>query len=132
MSLVCHPDIWKENKSSSNDKTLKKVLRNSGYLCSIGALLGARSSRVINEIFGEVPPIAIETNSQEAQKRFCMAGEGVAYLARFMVEKEIERGELFEIPVDHPHEFDLWLAKRKGRHLSLPARTFLKHFNVDV
>jgi len=132
MALVCRPDIWKENKSSSNDKTLKRVLQSYGYLCSVGAMLSSRSLRVVNELFGEVPRVALETNSQEAQKRFCLAGEGVAYLARFMVEKEIERGELFEIPVDHPHEFDLWFAKRKGRHLSLPARMFLKHFNVDV
>ena len=132
MALVCHPDIWKESKSSSNDKTLKKVIRNYGYLCSIDALMGSRSSRVINEIFGEVPQIGLETNSQEAQKRFCLAGEGVAYLARFMVEKEIQKGQLFEIPLDHPHEFNLWLAKRKGRHLSLQARTFLKHFDFDA
>jgi LysR family cyn operon transcriptional activator len=132
MTLVCRPDIWKESKSSSNDKTLKKVLQSYGYLCSIDALTGSRSSRVINEVFGETPQLGLETNSQEAQKRFCLAGEGVAYLARFMVEKEIARGDLFEIPIDHPHEFNLWFAKRKGRHLSLPARTFLKHFNVDA
>jgi DNA-binding transcriptional LysR family regulator len=131
MAVVCHPAIWKECKSSNNEKTLKKVIQNYGYLSSIGALLGSRPSRVLMELFGEAPKIGLETNSQEGQKRFCLAGEGVAYLARFMVKNEIENGELYEIPVEHAHEFNLWFAKRKGRHLSLTARMFLKHF-LDV
>ncbi len=55
-----------------------------------------------------------------------MAGGGVAYLARFMVEKEIESGHLFEIPVEHAHVFHLWLATRKGRQLTLSAKTFVQ------
>lgn len=132
MTLVCKPEIWKECKSSSNDKTLKKVLEKYGYLCSIGALLEARPKRVIQELFGETPQIGLETNSQEAQKRFCLAGEGVAYLTRFMVKDEIARGELFEVPVEFPHEFNLWLAQKKGRQLTLAARTFLEHFTEAV
>ncbi|MGZ3694448.1 MAG: LysR family transcriptional regulator [Bdellovibrionota bacterium] len=132
MALVCNPELWRKHKAGSNEKTLKKVLENHGYLCSIGALLTTRQTKVLTELFGEMPQIGLETNSQEAQKRFCLAGDGVAYLARFMIKKEIENGELFEIPVSHPHEFDLWLARRKGQHLSLPARTFLRSFNVDV
>jgi DNA-binding transcriptional LysR family regulator len=79
------------------------------------------------ELFGEMPAIGIEVNSQESQKRFCLAGEGVAYLANFMVKKEIEGGKLFEIPVEHVHEFHLWLARPKGKHLSLTSRMFLQH-----
>jgi DNA-binding transcriptional LysR family regulator len=126
MALVCSPGLWKKNKAGSNEKTLRSVLRSVGYLCSIGSLARERPSKVLLELFGEAPQIGLETNSQEAQKRFCLAGEGVAYLARFMVEQEIQRGELFEIPVDYPHEFHLWLARRKGHHLSLVAKTFLK------
>ncbi len=62
----------------------------------------------------------------------CLAGEGVAYLTNFMVSKEIEAGELFEIPVDHIHEFHLWLARPKGKQLSLTSRTFLQHFIPDI
>ncbi|WP_413289212.1 LysR family transcriptional regulator [Bdellovibrio sp. HCB337] len=132
MAVVCHPRLWKENKSSSNEKTLKAILKNYGYICSIGALLETRPSRVIMELFGEAPQIGLETNSQESQKRFCLAGEGVAYLSRFMVAKEIESGKLFEIPVDHPHSFNLWLATAKGKHLSLTSRMFLKHLRPDM
>lgn len=132
MALVCHPDIWKECKSSSNEKTLKKVIKNYGYLSSIGALLSSRPSRVLMELFGEVPQIGLETNSQESQKRFCLAGEGVAYLSRFMVEKEIKRGDLFEIPVENIHSFNLWLARPKGKQLSLTSRMFLKHLKPEM
>jgi DNA-binding transcriptional LysR family regulator len=132
MSLVCHPSIWKECKSSSNEKTLRKLIANYGYISTIGASMDRRSSQVLIELFGEHPPIGIEVNSQESQKRFCLAGEGVAYLTNFMVKKEIERGELFEIPVDHIHEFHLWLARPKGKQLSLTSRTFLKHLVPDL
>ncbi len=135
MSLVCRPDLWKECKSSSNEKTLNKLIKKYGYMSGIGATLGHRSSQVLVELFGEMPPIAIEVNSQESQKRFCLEGFGVAYLANFMVKKEIEDGELFEIPVEHAHEFHLWLARTKGRQLSLTSRTFLKYmfpeFKID-
>lgn len=132
MALVCHPDIWKKNKQSSDANTLKKVLQSVGYIASIGALQNTRPSRVLSELFGEMPRIGLEANGQEAQKRFCLAGGGVAYLARFMVEKEIHNGRLFEIPVDHPHIFNLWLATRKGRQLSLSARTFLEQLKEEI
>jgi DNA-binding transcriptional LysR family regulator len=127
MVLVCQPELWSKNRSSDTAKTLKKTLASAGYIASIGATLQTRPSRVLSELFGEMPRIGLEANSQEAQKRFCLEGGGVAYLARFMVEKEIQRGKLFEIPVENPHSFNLWLATRKGRRLSLSARTFLEH-----
>jgi DNA-binding transcriptional LysR family regulator len=127
MALVCKSEVWKKNKSSSAAKTLKNVLQSVGYIASIGALLQGRPSRVLSELFGEMPRIGLEANGQEAQKRFCIAGGGVAYLARFMVEKEIQNGQLFEIPVGEPHVFHMWLATRKGRNLSLSARSFLEH-----
>ncbi|MGZ3696258.1 MAG: substrate-binding domain-containing protein, partial [Bdellovibrionota bacterium] len=111
----------------SNLETLRKVLEEVGYLASFGALFQSRPVRVLRELFGEMPRIGLEANSQETQKRFAMAGGGVAYLARFMVEKEIESGKLFDIPIGEPHEFYLWAATKKGRQLSLPARMFLEH-----
>lgn len=132
MALVCHPDIWKECKSSSNEKTLQKLIRSYGYISSLGALLSSRPSRVLMELFGEAPQVGLEINSQESQKRFCLAGEGVAYLSRFMVEKEIKRGELFEIPVENIHSFNLWLARPKGKQMSLTSRMFLRHLKPDL
>lgn len=127
MALVCAPALWKKHRGSSVLKTLRKVLDEVGYMASIGATLQTRPTRVLNELFGEMPPIGLETNSQEAQKRFCIEGGGVAYLSRFMVEKQIADGVLHEIAMDHLHEFHLWLATRKGRQLTLTARTFIAH-----
>lgn len=127
MSLVCSPSIWKECRSSNNDKTLRNVIEKYGYISSIGAAMSKRSARVLTELFGGMPPVGLEVNSQESQKRFCLAGVGVAYLANFMVQKEIADGLLFEIPIEDIHEFHLWLARPKGKHLSLTARTFIKH-----
>ncbi len=132
MSLVCHPDLWKECKSSSNEKTLHKIINNYGYISGIGALMGRRSSNVLIELFGQLPTIGIEVNSQESQKRFCLAREGVAYLANFMVKKEIENGELYEISVEHIHEFHLWLATPRGKYMSLTSRTFLKQLDSQL
>lgn len=127
MALVCQPDLWRKCKSSSELKTLKKVLQSAGYIASIGATLHSRPSRVLSELFGEMPRIGLEANSQEAQKRFCLAGGGVAYLARFMVEREIKGGLLYEIELESLHSFHLWLAVKKGAELSLSARTFLPY-----
>jgi LysR family transcriptional regulator, cyn operon transcriptional activator len=126
MALVCSVDVWKRNRSSSDIKTLKKVIEDVGYISSIGAHLQSRPSRVLNELFGEMPRIGFEANGQETQKRVSLSGGGVAYLARFMVEKEIASGQLTDIPIENPHVFYLWAATRKGRLLSLSARKFLE------
>jgi DNA-binding transcriptional LysR family regulator len=131
MALVCHPEVWKQNKMPTEAKTLKKVLKSVGYIASIGALLQSRPTRVLTELFGEMPRIGLEANSQEAQKRFCLAGGGIAYLARFMVEKEIKSGKLFDIPINDLHVFNLWIATRKGHRLSLSARAFLEHLQAE-
>jgi LysR family transcriptional regulator, cyn operon transcriptional activator len=127
MALVVQPELWRRCKGGSDTQTLKNVLKNAGYIASIGATLQSRPSRVLMELFGEMPRIGLETNNQEAQKRFCLEGGGVAYLARFMVERSIQRGRLLEIPLENLHSFNLWLATRKGKELSFTARTFLEH-----
>lgn len=127
MALVCQPALWQKARSSSTTKTLHNVLREKGYISSVGAHLQTRLSVVMQELFGELPRIGFEANGQETQKRVCLAGGGVAYLSRFMVRKEIEAGTLHEIPIDTPHSFNLWLVTRKGHSLTLTARTFLGH-----
>ena len=132
MALVVQSELWRTSKSGSNAATLKRLIEKVGYIASIGASTQARPSRVLKELFGEMPRIGFEANGQEAQKRFCLAGGGVAYLARFMVEREIKSGALHEIPIESPHIFKLWLATRKGRVLSLSARTFLERLKLAI
>ncbi len=129
MVLVCEPEVWKRNKDSSTVKTLKAVLNDVGYIASIGATVERRPSRVLTELFGEMPPIGIEINSQVAQRDFCLAGGGVAYLARFMVSDQLRQGHLFEIPIENSHTFFMWLVTRKGRQLSVAAQKFLEHLS---
>jgi LysR family transcriptional regulator, cyn operon transcriptional activator len=125
MVLVVHPDVWRENKAATQQATIDRVLEKVGYLSSIGALAQTRPTRVLNELFGKMPRIGFEANNQETQKRICVARGGIAYLARFMVDQEIKSGQLHEINVGEPHLFNLWLATKKGRALSLSATTFL-------
>lgn len=131
MALVVHADLWRENKAASQAATLQKVLSKVGYLSSIGVSKQSRPSRVLMELFGKMPQIGFEVSSQEAQKRICLARGGVAYLSRFMVEREIKNGELFEVNVGEPHAFKLWLATRRGRVLSLPANVFLDRLRAE-
>jgi DNA-binding transcriptional LysR family regulator len=125
MTLVVQADVWKANKGANNAATLQKVIDKVGYISSIGASSQTRPSRVLIELFGRMPRVGFQANGQEAQKRVCLGGGGVAYLSRFMVAKEIGSGELHEIEVEHPHSFKLWLATKKGCFLSLSAKTFL-------
>lgn len=127
MALVVQAETWRETKGSSRAVKMNKVLENIGYISSFGAQTQVRPSRVLRELFGKLPRIGFEANGQEAQKRICVSGGGIAYLQRFMVEDEIKSGVLHEISIDHPHSFKLWLALRRGHGLSLPATLFLEH-----
>jgi DNA-binding transcriptional LysR family regulator len=131
MALVVRTEVWKENKGPNHAATLNKVLLKVGYISSIGAHQQSRPSRVLLELFGKMPRIGIEANGQEAQKRICLSGGGIAYLSRFMVEREIKTGELHEIAVEAPHVFKLWMPTKKGRTLSLPARTFIDRLKAS-
>lgn len=126
MSLVCSSELWKKCRSSSTNKTLQKILQEYGYISSINAIKSSRSIYLLTEIFGEVPNVGIEINSQESQKRMVMASEGIAYLANFMVQEEIKKGVLHEIELFHENVLNLWLAKPKNRVLSNNAKVFIK------
>lgn len=132
MALVCNPQIWNECKLNSTDKTIKKIIKQYGYISSIGAILDKRLSKVVQEVFGEVPKFGLEVDSQESQKRMCIKGEGIAYLAQFMVQEEIKNGTLFEIPNNYIHDFNLWIARPKGKFLSASSRAFIEHISNNI
>lgn len=131
MALVVQPEVWQECKSVNQAATIKKVLNKVGYISSVGATGQKRASRVLLELFGEMPRVGIEVSGQEEQKRICLSGGGIAYLSRFMVEKEIKSGQLYEINVEEPHVFKLWLATKKGKTLSMPSRRFLDRLRAQ-
>lgn len=117
MAVVASPKIVTES--------LKKAVNKTGFIGSIKTEYQHHPSKDIIDLMAGSPRIALESNSQEMQKRFCLAGGGVAYLAKFMVEEELKNGSLVEIPVKKMIHVDLFLATRKGRDLSVTARTFL-------
>lgn len=127
MAVVCHPQLWREAHSSSKEKatekTIAKVLAKAGYISSVAVHLQDGPVTVVKEIFGEMPRISFEVNSQESQKSIALAGGGIAFLSKFMVEKELASGALVEIPTEKTYSFNLWLLTRKGRELSLNSKT---------
>lgn len=123
MAVVCHPGLWRESHSSSTKKTLQKVVAKRGYISSLDLHVQEGPLQVVKEIFGEVPKVSFEVNSQESQKSIALAGGGIAFLSKFMVEKEIENGSLVEIPTEKTYSFNLWLLTRTGRELSLNSKT---------
>lgn len=126
MALVVQTSLWRDNRGASHSLTLNRLVEKAGYISSVGAHARSRQSRVLKELFGRVPRIACEVDGQEAQKRICISGGGMAYLSRFMVQAEIASGQLHEIEVEEPHTFNLWLARRKGKAPSLPAQRFIE------
>ncbi len=131
MALVVQPEVWLDCKGPNQAATLKKVLKKVGYISSVGASGQKRGSRVLMELFGEMPRVGIEVSGQEEQKRICLSGGGIAYLSRFMVEREIKNGQLHEVNIEEPHVFKLWLATKKGKSMSLPARKFLDRLRLQ-
>lgn len=132
MALVVHADVWRENKAATQAATLDRVLSKVGYISSIGSSTQTKPSQLLIELFGKLPRIGFEANSQETQKRVCLSRGGVAYLARFMVEQEIKSGTLHEITLRVPHVFSLYVATRKGRVLSNGAKLFLERLNLAL
>ncbi|RYZ67502.1 MAG: hypothetical protein EOP05_17660, partial [Proteobacteria bacterium] len=125
MVIVCAPTLLSEDEAETTPAKLKGILRKIGFIGSIGADYQHHPSEEFLKLMGDKPNIAFEASSQETQKRLCMKGGGVAFLARFMVEKEIKAGTLIEIPVSRPLKLTVVLARRTSRALNLNARTFL-------
>lgn len=124
MAIVCHPQLLP--KGETGMAKLKSAVREVGLISSIRAEYQNHPSQSLMDLMGKDPRIAFESNSQETQKRLCLEKGGVAFLARFMVEKEIDTGKLVEIAPEKPLTLNLLLAKRKSFALSLNARTFLE------
>ncbi len=125
MAVVCHPRLKKEVLAADKPAQLRNALNKLGFIGSVGLHYQHHPSEELIKLLGEQPNVAFEASSQETQKRLCLAGGGVAFLARFMVEREIKSGELYEVELARPLKYDLLLATRKSQTLSLSARTFL-------
>jgi LysR family transcriptional regulator, cyn operon transcriptional activator len=128
MAVVCHPKMLPEGKSSL--ARVRSLVKEAGFIGSIKAQYQNHPAADFIKLMDKHTPTVFESNSQETQKRYCLAGGGVAFLARFMVENEIDRGALVEIPTAKPLSLDLHVARRKSLPLSLSARTFLQQLKL--
>lgn len=123
MAVVCQPKLLPEGKNSLT--RVRALVKDAGFIGSIKAQYQNHPAQDFIKLMDKTTPTVFESNSQETQKRYCLAGGGVAFLARFMVEKEISSGALVEIPTSKPLSMELHLARKKSLPLSLGARTFL-------
>jgi LysR family transcriptional regulator, cyn operon transcriptional activator len=125
MALVCSRNLVPEFKTKISSQHLKNLFRTVGMIASIGSQYQKHPSKPIFDLIGENPKIVAESNSQETQKRFCLDGVGIGFLAKFMVEEEIKNKLLVEIPLEKPVMLDLHLAHKKEMILSPNAQVFL-------
>lgn len=125
MAVVCHPKFESEIPKSGSNR-VKALVKKIGYISSIRSQYRYQPSQTLIELMGENPNVVFESNSQETQKRACLAGRGVAYLARFMVAEEIAAGRLVEVPLAKALRIELLLARNRERAMSFAARSFLE------
>lgn len=126
MAVVCHPRFEPEITKTSATGRVKTLVKKIGYLSSIRSQYRYQPSQRLIDLIGENPKIVFESNSQETQRRLCLEGRGVAYLARFMVADDIVAGRLVEVPLTKPLTTTLLLARNRERPMSFAARTFLE------
>lgn len=126
MAVVCRSDLLSGSKDDMSMAELRSFVQKHGYISSIRSQYQSSPSEELLKIIGTEPNVIFEANSQEAQKRFCLEGGGVAFLARFMVEEELKKGKLTKLPTKKPISLNLYLARRKGRTRSVGATALIE------
>ncbi len=90
---------------------------------------GSGTRKAINETFakkGIAPSILIETNNTEFIKQLVLRGDGISFLVRAAVSKDIEEKKLVTVPITDCQIFtDVNIAYLKNQHLSTAAQAFL-------
>ena len=128
MAIVYKPGLIPPGKA----KVLPELMQSVGYISSIRRNQKQHPSPELYEVLGEDPKVVFESNSQETQKRLCLAGVGFAYLARFMVEAEIKAKTLVEYPLKEAPKLTVYVGRKKSVSLSFNARTFLRELRVEA
>ena len=83
-------------------------------------------NRMLNSL-GIKPQMGIQTNSQETQKRHAIEGQGFTVLPRFMVQEELKKNQLVEIPVSKVIGSNVYWVTRKNKTLSRQATVFSEY-----
>lgn len=91
---------------------------------------GSGTRRLVNKLFEEngcIPDILMEVSNAEFIKQLVQRGEGISYLIREAVSREVEEGKLSEIPMRGEKVYlDVSIAYLEDQHLSPSAKAFLE------
>ena len=114
-------------RDSSKRGSAKRVTHEKfPLICSISRDYVVHPSQLVMGVENDKAIIAMESNSQEAQKRLCLAGGGRVLLARFMVKEEIKEGKLKVIKSQQQMHTDVLIAKRRSHVFTPAARKFIE------
>ena len=90
---------------------------------------GSGTRKAVDEAFaskGLAPNILMETNNTDFIKQLGMRGDGISFLVRAAISKELAEKKLVTIPIEDCKILtDVNIAYLKNQHLSTPARAFL-------
>jgi len=90
---------------------------------------GSGTRKLVSELFAKkdlTPNILMETGNTEFIKQLVQRGDGVSFLVKAAVTKELKEKKLASVPLDGQKIFlDVSIAYHKDQHLSPPAQAFL-------
>jgi DNA-binding transcriptional LysR family regulator len=90
---------------------------------------GSGTRKCLTESFtqnGLIPNILMETNNTDFIKQLVLRGDGISFLVKAAVSKELENRELVTVPIEDCQIFsDVNIAYLRNQHLSAPAQAFL-------
>ena len=104
----------------------------TSYIASIQQDYKVKPAQDMLDLLSETPVTHFESNSQEMQKRLCLAGAGLAILAKFMVEDELRKNTLLELSLPQKKQTPMLIAKRKNHNYSLGAKKFLEYLSQNI
>jgi DNA-binding transcriptional LysR family regulator len=90
---------------------------------------GSGTRKALNDTFsqrGLVPNILMETNNTDFIKELVLRGDGISFLVRAAVSKELEEKKLVTVPIENCQILaSVSIAYLRNQHLSTPAQAFL-------
>lgn len=91
--------------------------------------VGSGTRKALDHAFaqkGIVPNILLETNNTDFIKQLVLQGDGVSFLVKVAISKELAEKKFVTIPIEDCRIVtEVSIAYLKNQHLSTPARVFL-------
>jgi len=91
--------------------------------------VGSGTRKALDDAFAQkniVPNILLETNNTDFIKQLVLRGDGISFLVRVAISKELAEKKFVTIPIEDCRIVtEVNIAYLKNQHLSTPARVFL-------